>query len=227
MRLIPFMAILIVSCSTKDSRQNSIEVKNESIPLTTVTTETCDSLQYNYLESIDFPFNRLDSLIEDEVDTRKYLRFKACDNLLFKNDRTDIQTYNYISLQNIIGDYYSVLVYRQMDMENCIFIYSLDKDNKIIDSKILFCMGGGYEFEKDVLIDGKITNFLRHEKKAAFSANKYISIYREFYSLRESQSDIIKIGKQMVVEYQLDSLGRFKKTREDSFEKEYSKMKYW
>lgn len=114
-------------------------------------------------------------------------------------------------------------------MENCVFMYSIDKDNKLIDSKILFCETGGLDRQSDVLINGKIVNTLTQEKKAVFSDNKYVSIDREFFTIRDTltKETITEIGHQKIIEYQLDKSGRFKITKNDSFEKEYSKVKYW
>lgn len=221
MKYIFIIVIFSLGCSRNEKRTENSETK-------TLTKETCDSIPKNYLHNINFPFSRLDSLSEANIDTRQYLEFGMCDNLLFKNDRTDIQTLNYISLQDSI-DYYVVLVFRQMDMENCVFMYSIDKDNKLIDSKILFCETGGLDRQSDVLINGKIVNTLTQEKKAVFSDNKYVSIDREFFTIRDTltKETITEIGQQKIIEYQLDKSGRFKITKNDSFEKEYSKVKYW
>lgn len=228
MRYIYLVAILIFGCSTKDRPLNGSELKADSIKLLTGKRINCDSIFKNHFVNLKFPFERLDSINETEIDPRHYLQFQPCDNLLFDNDRSDIQIYSYISLQDTT-DYYSVLVYRQMDMENCLFIFSFDKENNRIDSEILFCNGGGIDRQSDVLINGKIVNTLKEEKKAIFIDNKFISSYKEFYSLLDTvtNSKIKEIGRQKIIEYQIDKSGRFKKTKDNSFEKEYSKIKYW
>jgi hypothetical protein len=66
-----------------------------------------------------------------------------------------------------------------MDMENCLFIFSINQDNKIIDSEIFLCQNGGLD-KLNVLIDGKIVNTLGQEKKTIFTDNKYISSFKEF-----------------------------------------------
>jgi hypothetical protein len=223
MRYFYLVSLLTIGCATKDN-----QIKTDSSKLPTATEETCDSIPKDYLVKVKFPFNRLDSIDEADISPEKYLQFNTCDNILFKNARTDVQSYNYISLQQVT-DFYSILVYREMDMENCLFIFSINKDNKVIDSEILFCASGGLDRQTDVLIDGKIINTLKEEKKAIFTDGRYISSYKEFYSLLDTMtnSKVIEVGRQKIIEYQLDKSGQFKKINEDSFEKEYSKVKYW
>ena len=98
----------------------------------------------------------------------------------------------------------------------------------MLDSKILFCLGG-LERKADITIDGKLIRFVNEERMAIFVDSKYISLQREFYSFQDSltNKEVTEIGRQTMIQYELDSKGIFKIAHQDTFEKPYSDIKYW
>jgi hypothetical protein len=183
--------------------------------------DTSDSCQFDhnkYINSIKFPFNKLDSLSSDFIADRE-LSFKPFDNCDYKlidkfdyylKNKTDFQGY-YLSRQESISNIDLLICELKFPCSNTAYVYTFNKTNKI-DSLPLVTYGCTAHPDKDYKLDSLIINYIDTQEIAYFINKNSIKIvsksYYDLYNLN-TKVKIKDIGDYKIKLYQISNNGRF------------------
>ena len=192
--------------------------------------KTRDSLSQlpltDYVNGLNLP--RLDSITSKnfEIIEHSYLRdFTDFDKSLFK---TDWEINWYLSKQ-LSDSLICLTACHFRDCENLVVLYSLDSNNKIIDSKELYDNGCYAEPAPDFRYEKYLVNEQNRFNASYFHGdNAFTRISRTYFTLRDTITDnvLVEIGDELNVTYRMDSLGIFKVVEDKSFQKEYVEPLY-
>ena len=116
-------------------------------------------------------------------------------------------------------------------MESCFAIASFDKNMNYCDDKSFFSIGC-YNWQPEngnAKFENKIVNYVDCIKKVIFKKGEYITVVKVLYSVEDTltKQKNIEVGVQQIKIFTLDKKGHFNKIKDESFEKEYTKNKYW
>lgn len=219
MRMYLILLIGLISCTNHKPIKN---IDNEQLKNTLF--HVCDGLPDNakdYFKAIKFPYYSIDSLTDETFSEDGYRDFEKCDDSIFQN-KSNQAHYKYISLQDSI-DFFSIIAYHQLDGENYVGLYIIDKQYHLKSSEVLFHpYGGSFDFPSDFKYNDTIVNFFKEAKKVFSQAKQYKVVLTEYYKLKDLKGfEHIDIGKQTIRLFNISSNGMIVKIEEKAFEKPY------
>ncbi len=180
----------------------------------------------DYVNGLNLP--RLDSITfkNFEITEHSYLLdFNDFDKSLFK---TDWEINWYLSRQ-LSDSLICITACHFRDCENSVVLYSLDSNNKIIDSKQLYDNGCYAEPAPDFRYEKYLVNEQNRFNASYFHGDTaFTRISRTYFTLRDTITNNVstEIGDEYNVTYRIDSLGAFKVVKDKSFQKEYVEPLY-
>lgn len=180
----------------------------------------------DYIKGLNLP--RLDSITSKNFDIIEHsytIDFNDFDKKIFKTDWDE----NWYLSRQLSDSFLCVTVCHFRDCENSVVLYSLDSYNKIIDRKELYDNGCYAEPAPDFRYKTYLVNEHNRFDASYFHGDStFTRISRTYFTLRDTITNKIstEIGDEYNVTYRIDSLGKFKAVKDNSFKKEYVEPLY-